>query len=1095
MIFLITGVAGFIGSSVAFQILKNTDFTVIGIDNISPFYDVNIKRRRIEKLLCEKFIFYQEDIGDRSEIRKILDNYNPTTILHFAAQPNVRFCEKYPQETWKINVGTFSAFLEEISSQDSISSLLVASSSTVYGEASLPWSEDLSDLKPSSAYGRQKLEIEMLSKLFFGKKENCSLTILRFFSVYGPNGRPDMAPAKIISRTDQGLTFEIFGDALKFMRDFTYIDDVVNVILSSLKWNQNNFEILNVGTGHTTSIREFIEIGEDVLHKPLKLTFVASAPADLKMTQADTKKINQQLGPLISTSVRSGMRKLAKSYLSECSVKIIAIIATTATTSREKLLFDRSLPSVLNQKRQLDQIIVILDSKERNLAQELQNKIDKEFGKPVCVISNSRTPGASGAWNSGVIEVIMHLQNSQTKLNSIFIAILDDDDMWETNHISECEKKVRTLPGADLVVSGIIRHEGNKSKPRKQNIPTFMPSVESILCRNPHIQGSNLFIRLTTFLYAGLFDESLKSTTDRDLLIRISDLAEHVRFTFTDLHTVNHFAEADRARLSTFGSQAKIEGYSTFMWKWRPRMTSEIEKECEDRGKKLFGWNNVLKNDEFRNIVNRSPHEIPDCFSDFGASKLDGPIIRTTIIVGFITDFNFPKNAEILIQELLDLQVQVKKDINIKILILENGGPDRLAESRTLKHRIEEKFSINDNNYLSVVTQEELIEWKRLKAFPSWIEINPLKRMSIAESRTLLQLAIYVLAKSDTNSIAWILDDDKLIQTTGKFLLWKALEINKSNPSYAAVFGVDFSSPPLPECFGIRTQMVDIYHVIMSATNLSSKLPFLSESNNASEFCVEKRFPDSNFHDLSENDKAHLEMPARNWIEKGITAKKLFLELPQKIWAILGGESITRLGENVHNAKIEPSLLRGGNTFVFDIESLLVENTSPAFDDRFARRSDFNWAAINSKLFDRATFRDTSLRVSHSRAPLYNDFNKKNIQDLRKRYLQKALDDILGHAAHAGLICAIEMKSLGQSDQVSITKGSERFVCRIKTRFAEFQASLFRVVGCAISCNVSLKNRNYLEKNDTEAANELIRLCEVIQSLYDPEEWDSAFQI
>ena len=193
-------------------------------------------------------------------------------------------------------------------------------------------------------------------------------------------------------------------------------------------------------------------------------------------------------------------------------------------------------------------------------------------------LENLRTPGASGAWNTA----LFHLHEIDP---SAYVAILDDDDSWAETYLECCEQAVLES-GLDMVAAGLVFHRFQDTKIEAYD-PPFSLEVSDLLVRNPHIQGSNLFVRLRRLLQAGGFDEALTSTTDRDICIRLADLST-VRYRPLNAHLVHHFADNDRPRLSTPGSDAKRAGLTYFFTKYRGRMTSEQRDAFLERSRRLF---------------------------------------------------------------------------------------------------------------------------------------------------------------------------------------------------------------------------------------------------------------------------------------------------------------------------------------------------------------------------------------------------------------------------------------------------------------------------------------------------------------------------
>ena len=234
----------------------------------------------------------------------------------------------------------------------------------------------------------------------------------------------------------------------------------------------------------------------------------------------------------------------------------IKIAAVVATHNRPGLLANRALASVELQTRPPDYLVVVDDSdlKTRPTNQEALSGFMAEGVKTV-YLENPRTPGLSGACNSA----LSWLQSVEP---DTYVAFLDDDDGWAPTYLQRCEETV-ARDGLDMVASGIIYYSSLDGDGAFLGIPDRL-DVNELLVRNPHIQGSNLFVRLRRLLEAGGFDEGLVSTTDRDICIRLADLGS-VRFGTLDEHLVHHYAEEGRSRLSTPGERGEVPGAYAFL--------------------------------------------------------------------------------------------------------------------------------------------------------------------------------------------------------------------------------------------------------------------------------------------------------------------------------------------------------------------------------------------------------------------------------------------------------------------------------------------------------------------------------------------------
>ena len=266
-----------------------------------------------------------------------------------------------------------------------------------------------------------------------------------------------------------------------------------------------------------------------------------------------------------------------------CTYPKIAVII--ATCDRSEMLSDRSIPSVLNQSIAPDIMLIVDDSRSSKI--RLKNTAYVESlqrqGMAITIIPNRRTPGACGAWNTGIDCVFKQTDSPE----NTFLAILDDDDSWHPTYLEKCIQHALSGP-YDLVAADIVRIEYQNTKPIETPGPTSL-KAEDFLVGNPGIQGSNIFLRLSIMLMAGCFDESLRSCTDRDLCIRLADLSI-VRFARIPEGLVDHYAEPERVRLSTLGSESKLSGLDTFWSKYGSRMSQNQRLAFSERTSSLFHW-------------------------------------------------------------------------------------------------------------------------------------------------------------------------------------------------------------------------------------------------------------------------------------------------------------------------------------------------------------------------------------------------------------------------------------------------------------------------------------------------------------------------
>ena len=308
---IVTGSSGFIGAALTKKLLS-AGWTIFGIDSHTDYYSVALKELRNEELqLCENFSFEHIDLVDANALEDSIKKFQPDTVFHLAAQAGVRIPVDGIHRYTESNLTGFSNVLQ-LSVKHSVPNFIYASSSSVYGDsAQLPYAETELKLRPSSFYGATKLSNEILTRpLLTGSKTRARA--MRFFTVYGPMGRPDMAYFRIISSLISGSKFELYGDGL-VERDFTYIDDCVEMITrleSELTTREAGFaDVVNVGGGHPVSMKELIRLTSEELGIQLEFKQVDSNPNDAARTMADSTYLQELVGAKPETSLKLGLSK------------------------------------------------------------------------------------------------------------------------------------------------------------------------------------------------------------------------------------------------------------------------------------------------------------------------------------------------------------------------------------------------------------------------------------------------------------------------------------------------------------------------------------------------------------------------------------------------------------------------------------------------------------------------------------------------------------------------------------------------------------------------------------------------------------------
>ena len=306
---LVTGVAGFIGMHSATRLLERGD-EVIGIDNFSPYYSVELKQARLARLEGRRgFRFSRLDIADLPALRKIFESEKPEAVLHLAAQPGVRYSLENPAVYVQTNMVGFANLLECCRAHP-LRNLVFASSSSVYGtNQKLPWSESDNVDRPISLYAATKKSNELMAHVY-SHLFHLPVTGLRYFTVYGPWGRPDMSPVLFARAIMEGRPIPVFNHG-DMQRDFTYVDDIVEGTLRVLA-RPAPYEIYNIGNHAPVALLDYIAALERALGKKAKLEMKPMQPGDVKATYADTAALNRAVGFAPSTPLDTGLARFAE---------------------------------------------------------------------------------------------------------------------------------------------------------------------------------------------------------------------------------------------------------------------------------------------------------------------------------------------------------------------------------------------------------------------------------------------------------------------------------------------------------------------------------------------------------------------------------------------------------------------------------------------------------------------------------------------------------------------------------------------------------------------------------------------------------------
>lgn len=326
---LVTGVAGFIGFHVAARLLES-GHAVLGLDNLSPYYDVDLKRSRL-KLLDRHaaFTFFEANLADLREVDRIFTENKPEAVIHLAAQAGVRYSLEHPESYVQSNLVGFSGILENCR-RHPVTHLVYASSSSVYGlNTKLPFAENDRADHPASLYAATKRSNELMAHAY-SHLFSLPVTGLRFFSVYGPWGRPDMAPFLFTKAILEGKPIRIFNNG-DMRRDFTYIDDIVEGVCRVLThipepdpgWSGASplpssssapFRLCNIGNNQSVPLERFITVLEDALGKKAIREYLPMQPGEVQATYADIDSLHAAVGFSPKVSIEEGIPRFIAWY-------------------------------------------------------------------------------------------------------------------------------------------------------------------------------------------------------------------------------------------------------------------------------------------------------------------------------------------------------------------------------------------------------------------------------------------------------------------------------------------------------------------------------------------------------------------------------------------------------------------------------------------------------------------------------------------------------------------------------------------------------------------------------------------------------------
>ena len=716
-----------------------------------------------------------------------------------------------------------------------------------------------------------------------------------------------------------------------------------------------------------------------------------------------------------------------------------SIAAVVATHNRPELLAGRALASIAGQTRRPDCLIVVDDSDPGFRRANAEVVADLSIsGTRTIYLENRRALGASGAWNTA----LNHLHGIDP---AAFVAILDDDDFWAETYLERCEQAIMEK-GLDMVAAGLVFHRYQDTESEVYH-PPFSLEVDDLLVRNPHIQGSNLFVRLRCLLEAGGFDEALTSTTDRDICIRLADLGS-VRYGGLREDLVHHFADTDRPRLSTPGSDAKRAGLTYFFRKHRGRMSDEQQAAFINRSLRLFHCDPTEPD-----IVPTPATPVPPvCKPSISETPL-------TLVAGVITSPDAGL-VERLINSLAE-KVGRHEEVTLRVVLLENGGHDPVS-----RQKLQDVVDLATKQGLDVTskTLEEQSADVESGVFVDTPE-QLSGRKSIALSRTMLQHYLFLEAKPLTGAVVWILDDDVVLEGLA-YLAEGSLEskdvdyvsdIRRLKDSGASIALCEVTGdPPLPALSCVRTQLVDLYYNLhrLAAMSPDSPFPALRDENRLARM----ENPDY-YYDVSSSSTSHLERPF--WYEptgQNSTAGEVFREMVARLPGILSGvqlfRPLVRSEQDGAGGVASSSINRGPATLVFDLQALReFPNAVPAVDGADIRRSDMVWSLLNHYAGGRDV-RQAQLPVRQIRNAAPSEWSVRGSFATMEQ-------DMLGYAFYSSLRDLLQLKAaerqIGRGMMIGsrylefpdaeVGMATELFRGYLAIRISSFEINFIRIMG------------------------------------------------
>ncbi len=610
-------------------------------------------------------------------------------------------------------------------------------------------------------------------------------------------------------------------------------------------------------------------------------------------------------------------------------MNIIVII----TTKNRCALFSKAAKSVFHQARQATHVFVVSDSNEDSFCQEQEICQQYHFN----LLRNQYAHNYAGSLNTAVHWIINNSLEKPLDFGKTYIALLDDDDYWDINYLKKCEEAIHGEE--DFVVCGLTycTEEGEK----KLSIPQTL-SINDFLRGNPHLQGSNTFIKFSTLLKAGLFDENMSSTTDRDIFTRTMMLCPTYAIVNEYLVYINAFNDRERI---TNGVEKKTEGLRKFYYKYQSFMTSPVREDFFCRAETLF---HIQRRDITKIEKNKIHNSHKRAFSTVP--------YKGELIIGCIaTEYALGLR---LLKQLIAL-----KRASTHIVIFINFTNDIAEYERLLRDSCYQYTLLQKDKIANEIINANIIPSNEKQE----LKIPIIK--DIAVSRSILQYYLYKLS-SDT-AVIWILDEDMEL----KEIVWANDEfVKQSMPpidniiatyrnEYDAVIGNYTLDAPLPTLSTIRTSLLDFFY---TAQGLQGN-PIIPNNN------------EDYYYDLTDCGNLHLETPIR-------------VQESANLHDVFSGKAISRplfqQGNEMREVKS-----RGGNTLIFNRKLLTIPNWSLKVGDIIGRRSDYFWVLqAKAKGYRLANAPFATLHNRSKRAFNYEQETKKLLKDLVGSSFTKAVE-------------------------------------------------------------------------------------------------------